>query len=204
MKLRISPRVTQVAACALVLGATASASAQEQLDLTGFWTITQQCAGIANAMPVSVQRTLNAEIIHDPSTDQFDMFTANGNTLRPGPQQLTYEGQVQVTNVVRDFLENDPLDDFTRAQGFAYACAGTFVDEEEPGVQRELAYGEAIIIDAQLNADRFTGYSTYGTSHRPTRVLQSPVEFGTCTYRFERTSTDVPNFQTCSGSANGS
>jgi hypothetical protein len=197
MKLRISPRATQVAACALIFGATATASAQTQLDLTGVYTVDQQCAGIANAMPVSVQRTLTAQIIHNPTTDEFAMFIASGqNTLRPGPQQLKYRGEVQVTNVVRDFMENDPLDDFTRAQGYAIACDGTFIDDNT--LQTDLAYGEAIIIDAQIDGNNFAGYSTYGTSHRPTRVMQSPVEFGTCTYRFTPASGE-PDFESCDG-----
>jgi hypothetical protein len=197
MKLRISPRATQVAASALVFGIAATASAQQQLDLTGVWDVEQQCAGIANAMPVSVNRSLTAQIIHDPMTDEFDMFIANGqNTLRPGQQQLKYRGEVQVSNVVRDFLDNDPLDDFTRAQGFAIACDGTFVDDEEGATS--LAYGEAILIDARIDGNNFAGYSTYGTSHRPTLVQQSPVEFGTCTYRFTPVTSEVePTFTPC-------
>lgn len=203
MKLRISPRAMPIATGALVFGVAASALAQEptQLDLTGVYAVTQQCAGVANAMPVAVQRTLTAQIEHNPLTDEFDMFIANGqNTLRPGQQQLTYRGEVQVTNVVRDFLDNDPLDDFTRAQGYAIACDGTFTDEDDlPGTMRELAYGEAIIIDAQIDGNSFAGYSTYGTSHRPTRIAQSPVEFGSCTYRFTPSDAAATDFEECEG-----
>lgn len=203
MKFRISAHATRVAACALVFGGVAAASAgdevvEEQIDLTGYYEVWQQCNTYKNAWPTSEKKQLKGNIIHkpDPYNKQADRFYMVLENLG-GTQKVFYKGEIQVTYVVRPNIASDKLDDFTWAHGYANSCKGTFDDPNIEVAHGSFAYGESITIDYKHDATHFAGTSTYGTSYRPiNNGKQPPVETGICTYRFTYKG-PVKDFQPC-------